>query len=163
VSDDPFVGLKKVFYEFGYHKFTKILNACVSLVSSCITLLWFHYLKENFSKDLVIRYSPAFIVLIYVSKKYGSASLHFLIFTIATADNDNDVYLHGARKKGSLFSQRTGTSVLVHRQRWPSSTSFDFEECFTNQSRHIFYLHNFSRLEHCRVTSFWQSQRMDAH
>ncbi|KAJ3620085.1 hypothetical protein MTP99_004078 [Tenebrio molitor] len=65
-SDDPFVGLKKVFYEFGYHKFTKILNASMSLASWCLTLLCLHYVIENFNKDLVIRYSPAFIVFIYI-------------------------------------------------------------------------------------------------
>jgi hypothetical protein len=66
-----------VFYEFGYHKFTKIFNACVSFASCCIMLLYFHYFMENFNEDLVIRYSPSLSVFTYVSKKYESASLHF--------------------------------------------------------------------------------------
>jgi hypothetical protein len=66
-SDDPFVGLRKVCYEFGYHKFTKILNACMCLTHGCGVLLCFHYFIQNFNKDLVIRYSPSMIVYIYVT------------------------------------------------------------------------------------------------
>jgi hypothetical protein len=73
------VGLKKVCYEFGYHKFTKILNACLSLVSCCGMLLCFHYFIVNFNKDLVIRYSPSMIVYIYVSTNFSSASLHLSV------------------------------------------------------------------------------------
>jgi hypothetical protein len=90
------VGLRKVCYEFGYHKFTKILNACMCLTHGCGVLLCFHYFIQNFNKDLVIRYSPSMIVYIYVSKKFQSVSLHFSLCTIATIGDDNDVYLHGS-------------------------------------------------------------------
>jgi hypothetical protein len=42
----------------------------MSLAFCCLMLISLHYLIENFNKDLVIRYSPAFIVSTYVSKKY---------------------------------------------------------------------------------------------
>jgi hypothetical protein len=60
--------MRKVFIDFGYHKITIFFNVTFTLANCFGMSLVLHFTIKNFNKDLIIRYAPSLIILVYVSK-----------------------------------------------------------------------------------------------
>ncbi|RZB39627.1 hypothetical protein BDFB_006927, partial [Asbolus verrucosus] len=63
---DPFIVLKKLFLEFGYSQFAKVMNGFILVFHSAAFLLQVNFIINNFSLDLFVRYGCVMSFTVYV-------------------------------------------------------------------------------------------------
>ncbi|EFA07457.1 uncharacterized protein LOC103313598 isoform X2 [Tribolium castaneum] len=74
-SEDPFVMIKDVFVDGGYHPVTKMLNYICLVIHSCSLLLELNYFVHNYHFDLMMKYCCAMSLMGYII-----ATMLFAIF-----------------------------------------------------------------------------------
>ncbi|RZC32230.1 uncharacterized protein BDFB_012794, partial [Asbolus verrucosus] len=65
-SVDPFLLIRKLFIDYGYSKFTKIINKLFLVFHSVVFLLQAHYIISNFSLDFLARYGCMMTFTAYI-------------------------------------------------------------------------------------------------
>ncbi|XP_068912416.1 uncharacterized protein [Tenebrio molitor] len=71
-SDDPFVLIRKLFLDFGYNKVIKCANLFYIIFYSFIACLEIYFMIDNFSVELIARYGPPLVVLIYSGRVFDT-------------------------------------------------------------------------------------------
>jgi hypothetical protein len=67
LNNQTYVTLKKVYIDFSYNKFTKFYNIFCLTIQAFLLLLQIHFMVNNFTIDLIAKYSCTMMLSFYVS------------------------------------------------------------------------------------------------
>ncbi|RZC39096.1 hypothetical protein BDFB_013880, partial [Asbolus verrucosus] len=65
-SDDCFIVLRKIFFDYGYHRYTKLLNKIYLFFHSVVFLFQIYYMANHFNPELFSMMSLQMIMFFYI-------------------------------------------------------------------------------------------------
>ncbi|RZC38400.1 hypothetical protein BDFB_013184, partial [Asbolus verrucosus] len=65
-SDDCFIVLRKIFFDYGYHRYTKLFNKICLFFHSVVYLFQIYYMVNHFNRELFYTMSLQMIIFVFI-------------------------------------------------------------------------------------------------